>query len=85
MVQPMPQPPNVWQVYRQQYLRPSSKATKALWIIFPVGLIIAVIFVHSVIFSIVAGAVAVLLLTVAIVFTVKQRRKQSAQPKIHRS
>lgn len=80
MVQPMPPPPNVWQIYRQQYHRRSSKAAKILRIIFPLSLLIAVIFVHTLIFSIVAGAVAVLLLTVAIVFTLKQRRKHSAQP-----
>jgi hypothetical protein len=66
--------PTFRQTYRRQYWQVSaSKTSRAFRIISPLVLLIGVIFVHSLVVSILLGALAVGLLTAVIVWTRKHR------------
>jgi Flp pilus assembly protein TadB len=73
--------PDFEQIYRQQYRQVSaSRTSRAFRIIFPLILLIGVIFAHSLVVSIILGALAVVLLTAAIIWTRKQRRDGRETP-----
>lgn len=75
MPKPLPRP-TFGQIYRQQYRQASSgKTSRAFRIISPVVLLIVAVFVHSLVVSIILGGLAVLLLTVAVIWTVNQRHR----------
>jgi len=76
-----PSRPTFGQIYRQQYRQVSAgKTSRAFRIIFPLTLLIVAIFVHSLVVSIVLGALAVVLLTAVIVWSRKQSRDGRAAP-----